>query len=84
MALSPPEADDLVKPFLRSARLQPFDGVRMLYQGDKVPAVYGGQGESNVDFLAGIYGLRKQLEFVAQMRGLEHIQPTDATNGFDR
>ena len=28
--------------------------------------------------------LQHELELVAQMRGLEHIQPTDATNGFDR
>lgn len=33
----------------------------MLYQGDEGPAVHGGQGESSVDFLARIYGLRKQL-----------------------
>ena len=30
------------------------------------------------------FPLQYELEFVAQMRGLEHIQPTDATNGFDR
>ena len=38
-----------------------IEGVPMLYQGDEDPAVFGGQGESNVDFLARIYGLRKQL-----------------------
>lgn len=30
------------------------------------------------------FPLQHELEFVAQMHGLEHIQPTDATNGFDR
>ena len=30
-----------------------IEGVPMLYQGDEDPAVYGGQGPSSVDFLAG-------------------------------
>ena len=30
-------------------------------QGDEDPAVYGGGGESSVDFLARIYGLTKDL-----------------------
>lgn len=38
-----------------------IEGIPMLYQGDEDPAVYGGAGESNVDFLARIYGLRKEL-----------------------
>ena len=29
-----------------------IEGVPMVYQGDEDPAVYGGQGESSVDFLA--------------------------------
>ena len=39
-----------------------IEGVPMLYQGDEDPAVYGGQGESNVDLLAQLYGLRKRLD----------------------
>ena len=38
-----------------------IEGVPMLYQGDEDPALYGGQGASNVEFLSRIYGLRKRL-----------------------
>jgi hypothetical protein len=37
-----------------------IEGVPMLYQGDEDPAVYRQPGESNVEFLSQIYGLRKQ------------------------
>jgi glycosidase len=43
-----------------------IEGVPMLYQGDEDPAIYGGQGPSNVEFLARIYGLRKQLPALRQ------------------
>lgn len=45
-----------------------IEGVPMLYQGDEDPAIYGGQGESNVSFLSQIYGLRKTLPALSEGR----------------
>ena len=56
-----------------------IDGVPMLYQGDEDPGVYGGQGESSVDFLAQIYGLRKQLP--ALREGAADYASARATDG---
>jgi glycosidase len=42
------------------------EGVPMLYQGDEDPAVYGGQGPGSVEFLEGIYHLRKELPALRQ------------------
>ena len=56
-----------------------IEGVPMLYQGDEDPAVYGGQGESSVDFLARIYGLRKQLP--ALREGTADYASARATGG---
>jgi glycosidase len=56
-----------------------IDGVPMLYQGDEDPGVYGGQGESSVDFLAQVYGLRKQLP--ALREGAADYASARATDG---
>lgn len=56
-----------------------IEGVPMLYQGDEDPAVYGGTGESSVDFLAGIYGLRRQLPALCE--GLADYASVRATGG---
>jgi glycosidase len=56
-----------------------IEGVPMLYQGDENPAVYGGKGESSVDFLARIYALRKKLP--ALRRGTADYASIHATGG---
>lgn len=38
-----------------------IDGVPMLYQGDEDPSIYGGKGESSVEFLSKVYNLRKTI-----------------------
>ncbi|MBN1421562.1 MAG: DUF4091 domain-containing protein [Planctomycetes bacterium] len=38
-----------------------IDGVPMLYQGEEDPALYGGAGESNVEFIAKVFGARRRL-----------------------
>ncbi len=43
-----------------------IEGVPMLYQGDEDPAVYGQAGESSIEFLARIYGLRKSLPAIRE------------------
>lgn len=55
------------------------EGVPMLYQGDEDPAVYGGQGENSLDFLARIYGLRKKLP--ALREGSADYNSVRATDG---
>ena len=56
-----------------------IEGVPMLYQGDEDPSVYGGRGEASVDFLAGIYGLRKRL--AALREGRADYASAEATGG---
>jgi hypothetical protein len=56
-----------------------IEGVPMLYQGDEDPAVYGGQGESSVAFLAHLYGLRRRLD--ALREGTADYQSVQATGG---
>ena len=56
-----------------------IEGVPMLYQGDEDPAVYGGQGESSVEFLAQLYGLRKRLD--ALREGTADYRSSSATGG---
>jgi glycosidase len=67
-----------------------IDGVPMLYQGDEDPAVYGGKGESSVDFLARIYALRKQLPALregsadyASVRGTDGVFACLRTKGHE-
>lgn len=55
------------------------EGVPMLYQGDEDPAVYGGTGESHVEYLSAIYGLRKKLS--ALRTGSADYQSAQATGG---
>ncbi|MCL5283666.1 MAG: alpha-amylase family glycosyl hydrolase [Armatimonadetes bacterium] len=54
-------------------------GVPMLYQGDENPAIYGGKGVDNVDYLSRIYGLRNRTP--ALNRGSAHYDMLKATNG---
>ena len=56
-----------------------IEGVPMLYQGDEDPAVYGGQGESNVEYLSQLYGLRKRLD--ALREGTADYISASATGG---
>ena len=49
-----------------------IEGVPMLYQGDEDPAIYGGQGPSSVEFLARIYGLRKDLPAIREGKADYH------------
>lgn len=56
-----------------------IEGVPMVYQGDDDPAVYGGEGESNVEFLAQLYALRKQLAAVRE--GTADYRSVQATGG---
>jgi hypothetical protein len=56
-----------------------IEGVPMLYQGDEDPAVYGGQGDSSVDFLSRIYGLRKRLPAIRS--GTADYDAVRATGG---
>lgn len=56
-----------------------IEGVPMLYQGDEDPAVYGQPGESNIDFLAKIYGLRKKLPAIQE--GSADYAASTATSG---
>lgn len=56
-----------------------IEGVPMLYQGDEDPAVYGGEGDSNVEYLARLYGLRKQLATLRE--GAADYSSVQATGG---
>ena len=56
-----------------------IEGVPMLYQGDEDPAVYGQAGESSVEFLARIYGLRKTLPAIRE--GSADYAAATATSG---
>jgi hypothetical protein len=56
-----------------------IEGVPMLYQGDEDPAVYGGQGEASVDFLAQLYGVRKRLAALRE-GAADYVSPR-ATGG---
>jgi hypothetical protein len=56
-----------------------IEGVPMLYQGDEDPAVYGGSGESSVDFLSRVYRLRKSLP--ALREGVADYASAHATDG---
>ena len=56
-----------------------IEGIPMLYQGDEDPAVYRGEGDSNVDFLAHLYGLRKRL--AALREGTADYRSASATGG---
>ena len=51
----------------------------MLYQGDEDPAVYGVPGQSSVDFLARVYGLRKRLPAIRE--GFADYASATATGG---
>lgn len=55
------------------------DGVPMLYQGDEDPAVYGGTGVSNVDFLSSVYRLRKSVPAIG--RGSADYRSIKTTGG---
>jgi hypothetical protein len=56
-----------------------IEGVPMLYQGDEDPAVYGGQGESSVEYLARLYGVRKRLDALREGTA-DYLSPS-ATGG---
>ena len=56
-----------------------IEGVPMLYQGDEDPAVYGQPGQSSVDFLARLYGLRKRLPAIRE--GFADYASATATGG---
>jgi len=51
----------------------------MIYQGEEDPALYGGQGPSIVDYLAGVIGCRKRL--AALSRGAADYQSVQASDG---
>lgn len=38
-----------------------IDGTPMIYQGEEDPAIYGGKGDSNVEFLSSLMKLRREL-----------------------
>ena len=52
-----------------------IEGVPMVYQGDEDPAVYRGEGESSVEFLARLYGLRRRLAALPRGNGRLSIGP---------
>jgi glycosidase len=56
-----------------------IDGVPMIYQGEEDPALYGGKGESIVDYLAKIIALRKKLPALA--RGTADYASVRASDG---
>ena len=56
-----------------------IEGVPMVYQGDEDPAVFGGQGDSQVEFLAQLFGLRKQLDVLRE--GTADYLSAKATQG---
>jgi hypothetical protein len=56
-----------------------IEGVPMLYQGDEDPAVYGQPGQSSVDFLVRVYGLRKRLPAIRE--GFADYASATATGG---
>ena len=43
-----------------------IEGVPMIYQGDEDPSIYRGKGESSVEFLSKINGLRKRLPALSE------------------
>lgn len=56
-----------------------IEGVPMVYQGDEDPAVFGGQGDSQVEFLSQLYGLRKRLDVLRE--GTADYLSAKATQG---
>jgi len=56
-----------------------IDGVPMIYQGEEDPALYGGQGLSIMDYLAGVIACRKRLP--ALCRGAADYQAVQASEG---
>ena len=56
-----------------------IDGVPMIYQGEEDPAVYGGKGESDVDYIAKIVACRKRLPVL--LRGTAQYGTVRASGG---
>lgn len=56
-----------------------IDGVPMIYQGEEDPALYGGKGESSVDFIARVIACRKRL--AALSRGTADYEAVQAPGG---
>ena len=55
------------------------EGLPMVYQGDEDPAVFGGQGDSQVEFLSQLFGLRKRLDVLRE--GAADYLSAKATHG---
>lgn len=56
-----------------------IDGVPMIYQGEEDPALYGGKGESIVEYIGEVIACRKRLE--ALSRGRADYQAVTASGG---
>ena len=56
-----------------------IDGTPMIYQGEEDPAVYGGKGESIVDYIGRVVACRKSLPALA--RGTADYQAVRASGG---